>query len=53
MIWLHEWRDKVADCDINDVAIFAAKMNKGFLKFCDLGFGVNTPLTKQQNAHLW
>lgn len=52
MIWLHDWRDKVADCDINDVAIFAPKMNKGFLKFCDLGFRVNTPLTKQQNFHL-
>lgn len=27
-------------------------MNKGFLKLCDLGFRVNTPLTKQQNSHL-
>lgn len=53
MIWLRDWRDQIADCGINNVAIFAAKMNKGFLKFCDLGCGVNTPLTKQQNAHLW
>lgn len=52
MIWLHDWRDRVADCDINDVAIFAPKMNKVFLKLCDLGFGVNTPLTEQQNSHL-
>lgn len=27
-------------------------MNKVFLKLCDLGFGVNTPLTEQQNSHL-
>lgn len=52
MIWLHDWRDRVADGDINDVAIFAPKMNKGFLKLCDLGFRVNTPLTKQQISHL-
>lgn len=52
MIWLHDWRDRVADYDINDVAIFAPKMNKGFLRLSDLGFRVNSPLTKQQNSHL-